>query len=118
MARANSSIVFRLKPFAHATGAGVHHQVEIRAHGLAHEPDRFQVLLRSHGGAHFVGAEAQLGDGRGFGGIGLGRHVHAGAAIEADGVAHASADQFGNRHAVRFAGQIEERDFHGAVDLG
>ena len=104
---------------AHAPpGMRVHHQVEIRTHGLAHQADRLQILLRAQGRPHLVGAETQLGDSRGFGGVGLGRHVHAGAAVEADVVADPPADQFGNRHAVRLAGQVVERDFDAAIDLG
>ena len=104
---------------AHAPpGVGVHHQVEIGADGLAHQAHGFQVLLRARRGAHFVGAEAQVGDGGGFGGVGLRRHVHAGAAVEADAVADAAAEQFGNGNAAGLAGQIVEGDLHGAVDLG
>ena len=58
------------------------------------------VLLRPQGRPHFVRAETQLGDGRGLGGVAFRRHVHARAAVEADAVAHAPADQLRNRHAA------------------
>ena len=104
---------------AHAPpGVGVHHQVEIGADGLAHAGDRFHVPVGAEGGTHFVGAETEAGDGGGFGGVGLRGHVHAGAAVETDAVAHAAAQQLGNRHAARLAHQIVERDFGRAVHLG
>ena len=73
---------------------GVHHEVEIRTHCPAHEADRFQVLLRARRGPHLVCAETEVGDGGRFGGVSLPGHVHAGAAIQTDAVAHAAAQQF------------------------
>src|SRR6185369_10331315 len=54
----------------------------------------------------------------GFGGVGFGRHVHAGAAVEADVVADSAADQLGDWDAVRFAEQVVERNLGTAVDFG
>ncbi len=85
----------RVAAVAHAPpGVGVHHQVEIGPDRLAHEAHGFEVLFRARRGAHFVGAKAQAGNCRCFGGVGLRGHIHAGAAIETDAVAHAPAQQF------------------------
>ncbi len=104
---------------AHAPpGVRVHHQVEIRTHRLAHQAHGFQILLRTQRRPHFVRAESQGRDRRGLGGVRFGRHIHAGAAVEPDAVAHPPAQQFRNRHAARLAGQIEQRDFHRGICLG
>ncbi len=101
---------------AHAPpGVRVHHQVEVGPDGVAHPADGFQVLLGPDAGAHFVGPKSELGNGVGFFGIFLGRHIHAGAAVQPNAIAHAAAEQFGNRNALGLADQIVECDFHGAI---
>src|SRR5204862_5182645 len=92
---------------AHAPpGMSVDHEADLWPHRLAHEDDRFEVLLRTKSWAHFVCAESHCGDRGGFFGETGWRHVHAGAAIEFDAVALASADDFGERGAFKFCGEI------------
>ena len=95
----------------------VYHEIEIRADGLAHETHGFEILVRAERGTHFVGAKSQIRDGGGFFGVLLGRHVHAGAAIQTDAVAHAATDSFGKWHAHGFGHQVIQRDFHRAINF-
>src|SRR5262249_11859110 len=98
-------------------GVRVDHQIEIRADGFAHAADGFEILLGADAGAHLICLEAELRDRVRFFGVLFGRHVHAGAAVQANAVAHTAAEQLRYRHTFGFARQIIERYFDAAVKL-
>ncbi len=96
----------------------IHHDVDVGAGGQADEADGFQILLRTKCRPHLVAAKSLRGNGGGFLRIADRRHIHTGAAIEANAIADASADHLGKRHSARFRNQIVERDFNGGISLG
>ena len=103
---------------AHAPpGVGVDHEIEIGADGFAHLADGFDVLFGAHAGSHLVGHEAEFGDGGGFFGVALGRHVHAGGTVEADAIADTAADEFRDGEAESFAEGVVEGDFDASSRL-
>ena len=109
----------RVADVAHAPpGMGVDHQPHVRADCLAHEPHGFQVLLGPQRGPHLVRGEAKRRDRRRLLGVAFGRHVHAGAAVELDAVAHPAADQFRQRAAFEPRREVDQCDFDGAIRFG
>ena len=95
----------------------VDHEPDVGANRAAHPLDGFDILLWTQSRPHLVGAESQAGDGGGLLGVLHRIHVHAGAAVEADAVAHASAEELGKWNALRLGRQIVQGHLHRAIHL-
>ena len=103
---------------AHAPpGVGVDHQVEVGPTASRMRRTASRSCSGPSGRAHLVRLEIRVRRRPRLRRHSLRRHIHTRAAVEADAVAHASAEQLRDRDAEAFPDQIVEGDFDAAVDL-